>query len=65
MATEQNARTFRKRFDTKFQELFTAKGLKSFYFSNEQYLEIINSVKSAKQVKSKTTLQYFETIEAF
>ncbi|XP_047505092.1 KRAB-A domain-containing protein 2-like [Pieris napi] len=58
MATEQSARSFRERFDTKFQELFSAKGLNSFYFSNEQYLEIINSVKSAKEAKSKTTLQY-------
>lgn len=58
MATEQSARTFRERFNTKFQELFSAKGLNSFYFSNEQYLEIIDSVKSAKEAKSKTTLQY-------
>ncbi|KAL4704824.1 hypothetical protein ACJJTC_001299 [Scirpophaga incertulas] len=55
---------FESVFDTKFQELFSAKGLNSFYFSNEQYLEIINSVKSAKEAKSKN---YFTipAIEAF
>jgi len=59
MATEESGRArLKERFYEVFNELVSSKSANSFYFNNEQYQEMLESVKLAKNAKNKSTLQY-------
>lgn len=59
MATEESGRArLKQRFYEVFNELVSSKSANSFYFNNEQYQEMLESVKLAKNAKTKSTLQY-------
>lgn len=58
MANKDERTFFKRGCDTTFQELVSVKNSNCFYFNNEKYQQTINSIKSAKEAKCKTTSQY-------